>query len=82
LKDYTPEGYIRTTFYLKKELKERIQQEALLQRRTITEVFNKVIEQRFDLWDEHEPMGTIGKDNVSYSVQDIVDRIIQLERDR
>lgn len=53
-KDYTPDGYIRTTFYLKKELKSRIQQEALLQRRTITSVINETVENYFALWEKLE----------------------------
>ena len=46
--------YIRTTFYLKPELKERIQKEALKQRRTITEVINWTIEEHLKLWDLYE----------------------------
>jgi hypothetical protein len=40
-------NYIRTTFYLKPELKDKIKQQALKQRRTITETFNTLIEYAF-----------------------------------
>lgn len=45
VKDYTPEGYIRTTFYLKEYLKQSIKIEAERRSCTITEVINSIIEE-------------------------------------
>ena len=42
------DGYIRTTFHLEADLRERIQKEAKIQRRTIKEVFNEFLREGLD----------------------------------